>query len=557
LGEYIAERELLLLLDNFEQVVDAALELSPLLEACPNLRLLVTSRELLRITGEVDYPVPPLAEPEAVQLFCERSRLEANETIAELCRRLDDLPLAVELAAARTSVLSPPQILERLSQRLDLLRGGRDAEARQQTLRATIEWSYDLLTEEEQRLFARLAVFAGGCRLEAAEDVCDADLDTLQSLVEKSLLRFTTSKAGSRYWMLETIREYARERLEESGEADGPWHRFADHFVALAEEAEAKLDGHEQDVWLTRLEREHANLSAVLVESRTRDSALGVRLVAALRFFWIDHGHLVEGRAWLDWAAALAEGPNLARVLYGLASLTFRQGDYGATREAAERHAALARALDDQVELRKALVHLGHVADAEGDIDRARQLYEQSLEIGRRLSEPRAIAVSLSGLADIAVRTADYGRATALAEEAVSIFRELDDPVDLATTLFIAASSALGQDRLEDAVGLLSQALSIFQRGDDLLGLIACAELLAAIRLARGEASASAQLLGTADAARMTIHATLEPTEMQLHVRTLVAVRESLGEDELAKSWAEGAARNLTEVLEAALGSLD
>ena len=215
LAEHIGERELLLLLDNFEQVVEAAPGLGSLLESCPNLRLLVTSRELLRIRGEVDFPVPPLAGSEAVELFCIRSRLVPSEEIAELCARLDDLPLAVELAAARTSVLSPAQILERLSQRLDLLRGGRDAEARQQTLRATIEWSYELLTEEEKRLFAGLSVFAGGCTLEAAESVCDADLDTLQALVEKSLIRF----ADGRFWMLETISEFALERLERQARA--------------------------------------------------------------------------------------------------------------------------------------------------------------------------------------------------------------------------------------------------------------------------------------------------------------------------------------------------
>src|SRR3989440_7787643 len=206
LTDHVGERELLLLLDNFEHVTEAAPELSQLLAACPNLRLLVTSRELLRIAGEFDYPVRPLAGAEAVALFCERSHLDADETIAELCRRLDDLPLAVELAAARTRVLTPTQILDRLSQRLDLLKGGRDADPRQQTLRATIEWSHDLLTGDEKQLFARLAVFTGGCTLHAAEDVCHAhvDVDVLQSLLDKSLLRHT----GDRFWMLETIREF-------------------------------------------------------------------------------------------------------------------------------------------------------------------------------------------------------------------------------------------------------------------------------------------------------------------------------------------------------------
>jgi predicted ATPase/class 3 adenylate cyclase len=250
LAEHIGERELLLVLDNFEQVVAAAPELSRLLEACPNLRLLVTSRELLRIAGEVDYPVAPLAEPEAVELFCKRSRLEPNETIAALCRRLDDLPLGVELAAARTRVLTPTQILGRLSQRLDLLKGGRDAEPRQQTLRATIGWSHDLLNAAEQQLFARLAVFSGGCTLDAAEDICDADLDVLQSLVEKSLLRHT----GERFWMLETIREFAAERLEaaperlvEGSDAVEVRRRHAEHLVAFAREALPGMKGLDQE----------------------------------------------------------------------------------------------------------------------------------------------------------------------------------------------------------------------------------------------------------------------------------------------------------------------
>ena len=216
---------MLLLLDNLEQVIDCAPELSALLTPVPISRLLVTSRELLRIQGEVEYAVPPLAEQEAVALFCERAQLEPDETIAELCRRLDDMPLAVELAAARTKALTPEQILERLSQRLDLLKGGRDADPRQQTLRATIEWCYELLSAEEQQLFARLSVFAGGCTLEAAEEVCDADLDTLQSLVEKSLLRFT----DGRYWMLETIREYASRRLAEA--ANEIARKHAEHYA--------------------------------------------------------------------------------------------------------------------------------------------------------------------------------------------------------------------------------------------------------------------------------------------------------------------------------------
>ena len=258
LAEHIGDRELLLLMDNLEQVVEAASDLVSLVEACPRLRLLVTSRELLRVRGESEYPVPPLADPEAVELFCARSGLEPDTTIAQLCRALDNLPLAIELAVARTTVLTPAQILERLGARLDLLRGGRDAEARQQTLRATIEWSYELLTADEQTLFAHLGVFRGGATLEAAQEVAHADLDALQALVEKSLVL----RREDRFWMLETIREYAWERLEESGEDNAIRQRHADWFLDLAEEAEPHLRGGNPKEWLDRLGADHDNLRA-------------------------------------------------------------------------------------------------------------------------------------------------------------------------------------------------------------------------------------------------------------------------------------------------------
>ena len=231
---HIGDGQCLLFLDNLEQVVDAAPGLGELASECPHLRLLVTSREAMRIAIEREYPLPPLAESPSVELFRQRVDSVAPELVVEfdtaaaICDRLDRLPLAIELAAARCKALSPEQILERLSESLDLLRGGRDADPRQQTLRTTIQWSYGLLSEEEQRVFRALSVFRGGCRLEAAEAVCDADLDTLQSLVEKSLLRFTRE----RYWMLVTIREFARERVIEVGEADEYRHRHAHYFMA-------------------------------------------------------------------------------------------------------------------------------------------------------------------------------------------------------------------------------------------------------------------------------------------------------------------------------------
>ena len=387
LASHVGERELLLLLDNLEQVSEAAPELSSLLESCPNLTLLVTSRELLRVSGEVEYPVPPLAEPEAVSFFCARSQLEPSDEIVEVCARLDSLPLALELAAARTKALSPAQILERLSGRLDLLKGGRDADPRQQTLRATIEWSYELLTPEEQKLFARLSVFAGGCTLEAAEEVVDADLDTLQSLVEKSLLRFT----DSRYWMLETIREYAGERLELAGAGNGIRGRHAEWMTSVVERdagaAAAELD----------------NLRGALGWARDVGAGdLELRLANATRRYWANAGHVCEG---LDWLSGAAErGPAY-------------MGEQRAMVMATATFCALRI----------------------GDLQRAFDIAETQLDLSRVMGG-RALAVGLGGLATVFEQAGDLGRSSELFDQAVELARVAGSPSVLAATLFNSAS---------------------------------------------------------------------------------------------------------------------
>jgi predicted ATPase len=323
LAAHIGDKRLLLVLDNLEQVIDAAPALAALLGACPNLQVVATSRELLRVQGEHDYPVPPLAEPEAVELFCARARLEPDPAIAELCARLDNLPLAVELAAARSRVLSPAQMLDRLAQRLDLLKGGRDLDARQQTLRATIEWSHELLSRDEQELFARLAVFTGGCTLEAAEQVADADLDTLQSLVDKSLVR----ASSERYWMLETIREYAVERLEELGEVEALQRRHAEFFLALAEEIELRARREDRAALYEHLDADNANLRQAVEWTREHgESALELRLVTALWPYWSARGQIRDGKRWLEDALAQT-GERPARAILGLCMLRQLAGD--------------------------------------------------------------------------------------------------------------------------------------------------------------------------------------------------------------------------------------
>ena len=403
LAEHIGERELLLLLDNLEQVIDAAPALSALLQSCANLALLVTSRELLRISGEVEYPVPPLAEPEAVSLFCARAHVEPGEEVAELCARLDNLPLAVELAAARVKALSPAQILERLSQRLDLLQGGRDADPRQQTLRATIEWSYDLLAPEEQQLFACLSVFAGGCILEAAEEVCDAELDMLQSLVEKSLLRFT----NERYWMLETIRDFAVELLRQSHNEE----EIRSRHVAFMEERYAELDRSDPAAWVPAVEADRDNLRAALrwaLDAHHAESALA--LANSYASLCIFHGPFAEARAWL--VAALDESavaPSMARwrALSAVAAMAHRQADFEVATAYGEEALALARTMNDPQALGRSLRGLGLVVGSCEDFERSDGLQREALAVFTQIGNELEVRESLGMLAYLALARGD------------------------------------------------------------------------------------------------------------------------------------------------------
>jgi predicted ATPase len=378
LEEHIGERQLLLLLDNLEQVIEAAPQVSGLLESCPNLRLLCTSRELLRVHGEVEYQVRPLASAEAVALFCERSGLDSTAEIAQLCDRLDDLPLAVELAAARTRALTPGQILERLSQRLDLLHGGRDADPRQQTLRATIAWSHDLLSEQERLLFRALSVFAGGCTLEAAEEVAGAELDTLQSLIEKSLLRFT----NERYWMLEMVRDYALEQLDESANTEALRDHHAHYFVSQLEQRWPDIRGTQRAKLLAWFDDEEANLRAAV--DRLAQSALpdAARAADHLVQLWSARGQLQEGRERLE-ALLTHDGlvaETRAMLLTHLANIEERMGDLGA----AESHAHEVLRLSEEAGVSgQSAVHavhtLGYVAILRGDYEQARRWADRML----------------------------------------------------------------------------------------------------------------------------------------------------------------------------------
>jgi predicted ATPase len=554
LAEHIQERELLLLIDNLEQVLEAASELAALVERCPNLRLLVTSRERLRVRGEVEYAVPPLAEPDAVDLFCARARLEPDETIAELCRRLDNLPLALELAAARTSMLSPTKILERLSQRLDLLKGGRDAEARQRTLRETIEWSYELLDADEQTLFRRLSVFSGGCTLEAAEEVCDADLDVLQSLVDKSLVRYT----NDRFWMLETIRDFAAERLEESGEGTELRRGHADHVARLLDEVGPYLGGREQVEWLRRLDQELDNLRAALAfAGQFEQDELLLRLTAPRAFagFFSIRGYLSEGRAWTERALERqAADHRLRRRTICCASwLSYLQGDFAATVRLANeglRDAERAGDVDDAAFL---LRRLAGVASARGAYDEAVELWQQTIQLAREHGDRSGLAASLTSLGDLELAEGHVERAVRLSEEALDLYRDAGRPEGVLNATQNLAFAALAGGQIDRASRLLADSLLQAQElgdarstGDGLLGL-------AAVAAERGDAVRSAVLLGASARIREESGRPLERVEETAHSRTLARLHEDLGQEAVEAALNDGHRLELGEAVEYAL----
>ena len=424
LSAAVGDKRLLLLLDNFEHLLDAAEGVGQAIASCPWLTVFVTSREPLHLDGEWEVAVDPLREREAVELFVQRaaavrSDFAANGEVAEICRQLDCLPLAIELAAARVKVLTLPALLERLEQRLPVLAGGsRSAPERQRTLRATIVWSHDLLMPAEQDLFARLALFAGGCTLEAAEEICGADLDGIASLVDKSLIR----RSGARYWMLETIREFAADRLEELEDVAELRDRHAAWYVALGERARPELQARRGREWHDRLDAEHANLRAALEHLlASQDTESVLRLTGAVWMFWATRGHWTEGRRFLAAALALNGDVNpelLIDAYWGAAILAIWQGDVDEGEQWAMDLLELSRKEDL---LRAEAVAVHTLAMAAPDGDRARTLYEESLVLARRADDGWLVSAALNNLGGLYLREGDYERAIELFEESLAI----------------------------------------------------------------------------------------------------------------------------------------
>ncbi|HYL82431.1 MAG TPA: tetratricopeptide repeat protein, partial [Candidatus Acidoferrum sp.] len=504
LQEDIRGKRLLLLLDNFEQIVAAAPVVAALLAASPGLRVLDTSRVVLHLSGEHEYQVPPLPLPEprgfpdtgslerspAVALFVQRARAVRSEfmltsgnaeAVARICARLDGLPLAIELAAARIKLLSPQALLDRLGGRLDLLRGGaRDLPARHQTLRQAIAWSYDLLAEEEKAFFTRISVFTGGCTLEAVERVCDADggpgmdpLDAVAALVDKSLLRRGEDPAGEpRFVMLEIIREYGLECLKAAGDWDAARRAHVSYFLRLAEQAEPELTGPRQPQWLDRLEREHDNLRAALTwAEELGECGIGLRLGAALWRFWIVRGHMREGHERLVRLLAMpGAGARImarARALHGVGTIIHEISDYAEARPFLEESLSIWRELGNKEGTATALHSLGWLAFQVGDFERARSLSEEALLLNRELGEKRGAAVALFDLGIVALHKSEYPLALSLLEESMALRRAVGDRRGCAYVQVTLSWIEQERGSHERAVRILEEALAVLRDLDD------------------------------------------------------------------------------------------
>jgi predicted ATPase/DNA-binding CsgD family transcriptional regulator len=528
LRSVLHDKHCLLVLDNFEQVVEAAPLVADLLLGCPTLKVLVTSRMRLRVSGEREFPVPPLALPDtgiestvdrlagsaAVRLFVARAEAvkpdfslssETAVAVAAICRRLDGLPLAIELAAARSKVLPPAAMLDRLEQRLPLLTGGgRDVPARQQTMRDAIAWSYDLLTGEERALFRRLAVFAEGCTLSAAEAVANAAsaiaIDTLEgmsSLVEKSLLHQQDGPSGEpRFGMLETVREFGWEELVRSGEAAVTRARHAAWCLALAEEVRPELDGAEQVRWLGWLEIEHDNLRAALGWLQEQGNAEdGLRLGAALAPFWLRRGHLAEGReqlrALLAMPGAASSTAEQAAVLSAAAVLAEAQSDYPAAQAAGEEALTLWRRLGDRLGAARTLLRLAIIAKP---IERETSLAAESLALFREAGDRREMANALADVSGIARDRGDLDRARTLLEESLALFQELGDRVAVAWPLTGLGLLAWYEGDDRRAQRLLDESLAVFREAADQRGLTWVLNTLGFVARTEGALERSAAL---------------------------------------------------------------
>ena len=584
----IGPRRMLLILDNVEQVSAASPDLAALVSACPHLTVLATSRAALRVSVEREFPVPPLELPDprrpasaasiaavpAVAFFVERARAvsprfaltDANAAaVAEICRRLDGLPLAIELASARIKILSPEALLARLTNRLSVLTAGSgDRPQRLRTMRAAVEWSFDLLDAPEQTLFRRLAVFAGGFSLDAVETVVTATgetgidlLDGVASLVDNSLLRRVEAPGDEpRFAMLETVRELGLERLAESGEAAATENAHGAVFLALAEQAEPELLGPHSAAWLDRLEVELDNLRVALARALERDDGeVALRLVGALGRFWRTRGYLSEGAAWSERALAArsaADGPRRAKALTAAGALGRARGDIENALRMLEEAATLARASGDDRLTADAVIELGTTTHfAVGDVGQGEALWNEALDLYRRVGDRLGVDRCLHNLGEVARSRGDYQQALERYEASLPVVRELGDQLGLSTVLMNlgATNRALGD--LDRATALYRETLAIQRTMGDVWAVGCTLYGLAGVALDRGHAEQAARLLGAAVALAERVGMVLDPVDQNQADRDVAAVRAELAAA-FAAAWEAGRALPLdTAVAEA------
>ncbi|TML59076.1 MAG: tetratricopeptide repeat protein [Actinobacteria bacterium] len=563
--------ELLLLVDNFEQVLPAAGSIARLLAATPGLKVIVTSRAPLHVAAEREFPVPPLADDEAAELFIARAQAanpsfalsERNAgAVAEICARLEGLPLAIELAAARTKLLPPVALLSRLGNRLQLLTGGkRDAPQHQKTLRMTLDWSYDLLEPDAQRLFARFGVFAGGCALSSAEAVCGGDgsvLEGLSTLVDESLVRQRETDAGEpRFSMLEVVREYALERLSDSGDGDETRRRHLEHFVSFAEEAEPKLADRDQIPWFARLEDEHDNVRAALAFALDNDPSSALRLTVGVRRFWQIHGYLVEGRQALE--SALAATPDVpselrANALNMLGILAGEQGEFDDARVRFKAALEDAHAVGSTRVISSALVNLGNLAFFGGELDAARDLYKESIEYFASLDDVRGQALAKENVGLMALTADDVPEAVTWLTAALELAREVGDDREIGAASRSLAAAMIELGDSAQAESLLAESLALARELGEPHGIAVCLDTFAGLAATAGEVERAATLFGASDAARASIGAKRQPDHQILYDRWLARTLAHLDTNTYSTHYEDGRALTLDEACALALG---
>jgi len=569
--EALENRETLLVLDNLEHLRAAAPDLVRLLAGAPRLVIVATTRVVLHVSGEHVYPLTPLGERDAVALFAERARAQdpafvldvtTEPTIASICRRLDGLPLAIELAAAWVRALGLRTLDARLASRLTVLSGGpRDLPARQQTLRETLDWSIRLLDPAERSLLARVSVFAGGFTFEAAAEVClDGDeeltLDLIGRLVNASLVVGEERSGTMRYRLLDTVRHDAAQRLAQSGEMESVRHRHVDWCLALAEWAEPELTGDGQAAAFARLETEHDNLREALgfvglVDNPERR----LRLTVALTRFWYVRGYLAESRRWLE--QALADAADVSpllrrRALTAAAAVALIQGDYPAAIALSERSLDAARETGQERLIANGLSNLGAIALAAGDRRRAAGLLEEAVAIARGVGDNRVLALAINNLGDLALTEGDYARAAPLFEESLALLRARGDTANVARSLFNFGAVALMLDRPEEARDRFLESLALGAEAGDKEDLAWCLLGVAGLAAAGGDGNRASLLLGAAVALLETMGAAFKPFERHLHDITAERAQRLCGDEGFEATRRLGAAMALDEALQLA-----